>query len=153
MHIELKQLSECPEHLLAVGTWIYEEWWKRRNNSSEDVLRWLGTHTEKDRVPFTVVALAAGNPVGSCCVIENDCAHRPQYAPWVAAVYVKPEFRRRGLASRVLQEAATIAARARVEGLYIDCHVKTVPVYEKSGWTIFEREVGDKDSVVMFRGS
>jgi GNAT superfamily N-acetyltransferase len=113
MHIELKQLSECPEHLLAVGTWIYEEWWKRRNNSFEAVLRWLRTHTEKDTVPFTVVALVGGNPVGSCCVIENDCVHRPQYAPWVAAVYVKPEFRRRGVASKLLQEAARMRRECR----------------------------------------
>jgi len=151
MHIELKQLSECPEHLLAVGTWIYEQWWKRRNKSSEAVLGWLRTHTAQDRIPFTVVAVVGGNPVGSCSVIENDCVHRPQYAPWVAAVYVKPEFRRRGVASKLLREAARIGARVPVEGLYIDCHVKTVPVYERSGWTILEREVGDKDSVVMFR--
>ncbi len=152
-HIELKQLSECPEHLLAVGTWISEEWWKRPNNTSEVVLRLLRSHTAKDRVPFTVVALAAGKPVGSCCVIENDCVHRPQYAPWVAAVYVKPELRGQGVASALLQEAAIIAGRVPVPGLYIDCHVKTAPVYEKSGWSILEREVGDRDSVVMFRSS
>jgi GNAT superfamily N-acetyltransferase len=151
MHIEVKQLSECPEHLLAVGTWIYEEWWKKPDNTPEVVLRLLRNHTEKDRVPFTVVALAAGQPVGSCCVIENDCKHRPQYAPWVAAVYVKPEWRGQGVASALLQEAARIGMRVPLEGLYIDCHVKTAPVYEKSGWRILEREVGDKDSVVMFR--
>ena len=150
-HVEVKQLSECPEHLLAVGTWIYEEWWKRPNSTSEVVLRLLRSHTEKDKVPFTVVALTNGQPVGSCCVIENDCVHRPQYAPWVAAVYVKPELRGQGVASALLQEAARIAARVPVQGLYIDCHVKTAPVYEKSGWTILEREVGDKDSVIMFR--
>ena len=153
MQIQLKQLSECPEHLLAVGSWIYEQWWKRSNNSVEVVLRWLRCHTEKDRVPFTVVALAEVNPIGSCSVIESDCVHRPQYTPWVAAVYVKPEFRARGVASGILREAARIAARAPVEGLYIDCLEKTAPVYEKSGWRILEREVGDKDSVVMFRST
>lgn len=91
--------------------------------------------------------------MGSCCVIENDCVHRPQYGPWVAAVYVKPELRGQGVASALLQEAANIAARVPVQGLYIDCHVKTAPVYEKSGWAILERGVGDKDSVVMFRSS
>ena len=151
--IEVKQLSECPEHMLAVGTWIYEEWWKKPNNTSEIVLSLLRTHTEKDRVPFTVVALTGAGPVGSCCVIENDCVHRPQYGPWVAAVYVKPELRGQGVASALLQEAAKIAARVPVQGLYIDCHVKTAPVYEKSGWAILERGVGDKDSVVMFRSS
>lgn len=151
MNIELKQLSECPEHLTTVGDWIYGEWWSRRHNSPEVVYSLLRTHAQKDRVPYTVVAFANGISAGSCCVIENDCVHRKQYAPWVAAVIVKPEMRNRGIASKVLQEAAAIADRTGIDGLYIDCHVKTAPVYEKSGWVIHEREVGDKDSVVMLR--
>ncbi len=63
-------------------------------------------------VPFTVVALADGVPVGSCLVIDNDCVHRPQLTPWVAAVFVKPESRGRGVASAILEEAATIATRS-----------------------------------------
>lgn len=151
MEIEVRQLSECPQHLNAVGTWMFNEWWSRRYTDPEIVLSRLRAHTEKDQVPFTVVALANGTPVGSCCVVENDCVHRPQYAPWVAAVYVKPEMRRLGIASKVLQEAAAVAARIGVMGLYIDCLATTAPVYERNGWKIHEREVGDKDSVVMLR--
>jgi hypothetical protein len=51
----------------------------------------------------------------------------------------------------MLQEAAAIARRADVKGLYIDCLASTAPVYEKNGWKVYEREVGDKDSVVMLR--
>jgi hypothetical protein len=51
----------------------------------------------------------------------------------------------------ILQEAASIAARARVKGLFIDCLAVTASVYEKNGWAIYEREVGDKESVVMLR--
>lgn len=105
----------------------------------------------KDKVPYTIVGFADGIPVGSCCVIENDCPHRPQYSPWVAAVYVKPEMRNRGIASMILQEAAVVASRIKVAGLYIDCLATTARVYEKNGWRIYEREVGDKDSVVMLR--
>jgi hypothetical protein len=53
----------------------------------------------------------------------------------------------------MLQEVAMIASRSGIEGLYIDCFARTEPVYEKNGWAIIEREVGDKDSVVMLRGS
>ncbi len=151
MKIEVRQLSECPEHLTTVGGWIYHEWWFRVHKSPDVICDLLRTHTVKDRVPFTVVAFADGLPVGSCSVIENDCVHRPQYAPWVAAVYVKPEMRNRGIASAFLQEAAAIATRGGIEGLYIDCHVRTIPVYERNGWVVHEREVGDKDSVVMLR--
>ncbi len=151
MELKVRQLSDCMEHLLTVGTWIYREWWSKRYDSPEVVLSWLRTHTQKDTVPYTVVAFADGAPVGSCSVIENDCVHRKQYAPWVAAVYVKPEMRHRGVASLILQEAAAIADRAAVKGLYIDCLAITAPVYEKNGWKIYEREVGDKDSVVLLR--
>jgi hypothetical protein len=41
--------------------------------------------------------------------------------------------------------------RLGIEGLYIDCFARTAPVYEKNGWAIIEREVGDKESVVMLR--
>jgi hypothetical protein len=51
----------------------------------------------------------------------------------------------------MLQEAAAIARRAEVKGLYIDCLAATTPVYEKNGWKVYEREVGDKNSVVMLR--
>ena len=151
MKFEVKQLSECPQYLTTVGTWIYLEWWSRRYDNPEVVLSWLHTHTRRDLVPYTVVAFADGTPIGSCSVIENDCVHRRQYAPWVAAVYVKPELRHRGVASMILQEAASIATRIGVGGLYIDCLAVTAPVYEKNGWTVYEREVGDKDSVVMLR--
>jgi GNAT superfamily N-acetyltransferase len=66
-------------------------------------------------------------------------------------VFVKPEMRHRGIASAMLREAAAIAKRADVKALYIDCLAATAPVYEKNGWKIYEREVGDKDSVVMLR--
>jgi GNAT superfamily N-acetyltransferase len=151
MKLEVKQLSECPDYFNIVGRWIYNEWWSKRYDSPEVVLSWLRTHTKRDSVPYTVVALANGQPVGSCSIIENDCIHRPQYAPWVAAVYVRPEFRHNRIASSILQEAASIAGRANVKGLYIDCLAITAPVYAKNGWVILEREVGDKDSVVMLR--
>jgi hypothetical protein len=35
--------------------------------------------------------------------------------------------------------------------LYIDGLETTAPVYERNGWAIHEREVGDKESVVMLR--
>ena len=153
MTVEVKQLSACPEHLESVGTWIYDQWWSRKYKSPEVVFALLRTHVVRDQVPFTVVALADNVPVGSCSVIENDCVHRPHYAPWVAAVYVRPELRNTGVASAILQEAAKIATRSGIAGLYIDCLAKTAPVYEKNGWVIYEREVGDKDSVVMLRST
>src|SRR5436309_13223951 len=89
MTCQVQQLSECvqhPQHLETVANWIFDQWWSRRCDSAEVVLAWLRSHTQKDKVPYTVVALVEGIPVGSCSVIQDDCVHRPQYSPWVAAV-------------------------------------------------------------------
>ncbi len=133
--------------------WIYEEWWQTQDNTPEIIFEQLRAHTERDTFPFTVVAIENGVPVGSCCVIENDCALRSQYIPWVAAVFVKQERRLCGIASSILQEAFPVANKLRIKDLYIDWWVKTVPIYEKNGWTVLERDVGEKDSMVMFRST
>lgn len=151
MRLEMKQLSECPEHLQAVGTWIFSEWWFRVHKSPEIICNILRTHTEKDRVPYTVVALADGSPVGSCSVMQNDGVHRPELTPWVAAVYVKAPYRKQGIASMILQEAAIIGKRAGIQTLYIDCLETTARVYEKNGWKYLEHLIGDEKSVVLYR--
>ena len=61
---QVQQLSECLQHLEAVGNWIFYQWWSRRCDSAEVVLGRLRTHTEKDKVPYTVVALVGGDPSG-----------------------------------------------------------------------------------------
>ena len=51
MEIVVKQLSESPKHLEAVGLWIYREWWSKRCDSPEIVLSQLRTHQKLDAVP------------------------------------------------------------------------------------------------------
>ncbi|WP_318854340.1 GNAT family N-acetyltransferase (plasmid) [Sinorhizobium meliloti] len=45
-------------------------------------------------------------------MIENDLDDRPQYTPWIAALWVEPDMRRRGIAAK-LMEAARKRASAR----------------------------------------
>ena len=75
---------------------------------------------------------------------SEDLTNRLEQTAGSAAVYVRPNFRRRGIASMLLHEAACIAARARNEAIFIDCLAVTASVYEKNGWAIYEGEVGDK---------
>ena len=135
MELALKQLSECPEHLETVGLWIHNEWWSKRYDSPEVVLSWLRTHKKLDAVPYSVVALAEGEPVGSCCVIENDCIHRPQYTPWVAAVYVRPEFRRRGIAEALTRRLASEMHARGNDGVFLmAAGDREARIYERAGF-------------------
>ena len=68
MRIETRQLSECPEHLTTVAAWVWEQWWQQRTPTPALVIDLFRTHSAFDRVPYTVVGLVDGVPVGSCSV-------------------------------------------------------------------------------------
>ncbi|MEJ7011468.1 GNAT family N-acetyltransferase [Sinorhizobium meliloti] len=36
-------------------------------------------------------------------MIENDLDDRPQYTPWIAALWVEPDMRRRGIAAKLME--------------------------------------------------
>lgn len=54
---------------------------------------------ENDGIPFCLVAEEGGVYIGSVLVIENDLDARPDYTPWIAALWVEPHARKRGAAT------------------------------------------------------
>ena len=150
--METYQLALHPEHIETVGGWIYKQWWQTSENSPEVVLSRLRGYTRLDAVPFTLIATEEDNEViGTCSVIEDDCAERPQYTPWVAAVYTREDRRGEGVASRLLQDAVKITSQCNVEGLFLQCDLDKVSFYENNGWKTFEKGVGEKKATIMFR--
>jgi GNAT superfamily N-acetyltransferase len=67
------------------------------------------------KIPTTVVAVEGGQPLGSASLVAQDMAIRPDYSPWLASVFVAPEFRRRGIGSalvgRIVEEARALGVR------------------------------------------
>jgi GNAT superfamily N-acetyltransferase len=150
MNLEFCQLAERPEHLETVGRWIYHEWWEKPGSTVEVVLEKLRQHNQLDRIPFTVLALLEGQLVGSCCVIERDCSQRPDLTPWIAAVYVKEEFRNRAIASKMLQWTFDRMLKIGEDHAYLTCSLEGEKLYGRNGWKLVERDVGpNKDSVML----
>jgi len=62
---------------------------------------------------------------------------RPQYSPWLASVYVDPDYRKQGVASTLISD---IIAQARLLGLpriYLFTPDQA-EFYTKRGWEIIE---------------
>ena len=149
--MEVFQLAQLPEHFDTVGTWIYNQWWRTPENSSEIVLSKLRSHMRLNEIPFTLIAVEDNAVIGTCSVIEDDCTSRPQYTPWVAAVYTREDRRGEGVASRLLQEAMSVASECNVERLFLQCDANKVSFYESNGWKASERTVGENKLTIMLR--
>ncbi|WP_325052895.1 GNAT family N-acetyltransferase (plasmid) [Sinorhizobium meliloti] len=56
-------------------------------------------------------------------LIENDLDDRPQYTPWIAALWVEPDMRRRGIAAKLME---AVRKQASAQG-HAFCYLCATP--------------------------
>ena len=117
--------------------WAFDDW--KETDPNDDIQWYLDVYSESAVDPLSLpISLAAigGNDelVGVACVVRDDelpDAREP--GPWVAAVFVNPEFRGMEIGKQLVTEAVR---RARELG-HSDVYLYTRDVahwYETFGW-------------------
>lgn len=100
----------------------------------------------KKAIPSVFIALVENELAGFAAIIPHDMEDRPDLTPWLAAVYVKEEFRRQGIASKLVTRCEQEAAELNVSTLYLYTNSAS-GLYEKLGWSLLE-QYEHKDTVV-----
>jgi predicted N-acetyltransferase YhbS len=118
----IEQLADRPDLLPIVAGWLYGEWWASvADETVESLAGRLGAHLIRDRIPLTLVASLNGDPVGTATLLAHDVGTEewPELSPWLAALYVAPAFRRRGIGAALVNAAVAKAKTLGVEALYL----------------------------------
>jgi len=85
-----------------------------------------------------LVAIANGEPVGTCLLVESEIEPNHDVSPWLAGLFVVPEFRRKG-AGAVLVRAIEDQARQRgFSRLYLYT-TDAAGFYAMLGWSVLDR--------------
>ncbi len=120
MSLKIAHLFEHPEHVSLVAGWIYDEFWRGRSGYSvatfEGLLRQAG---DPARIPLSLLALADGAPAGTVNLVHTDSEARPDLHPWLAALVVVPEHRRRGIGSALVRALVGHATRLGFDELFL----------------------------------
>jgi N-acetylglutamate synthase-like GNAT family acetyltransferase len=66
---------------------------------------------------------------------------RPQYTPWIAALWVDPEFRSRGLAQALISAARQKLFNSGIEKVYLCATEENSPYYRARGFAQIETNV------------
>ena len=139
--LRIEQMANRTELLPVVAAWIYDEWWQDIEGSSlSQVADLLRTHLEPSHIPLTLVASMGTLPVGTATLLAHDVGTEqwPHLSPWLAAVYVVPEYRRRGIGASLVNAIVSEAAAARTEVLYL-LTFEREDFYAQLGWEVFDR--------------
>jgi GNAT superfamily N-acetyltransferase len=137
--VEIIDLKTEPHHIPMLADWHHKEW--SSLNPGKTVtqrIESMSSFLSDDLVPSTFIAKGM-HLMGSAAIIECDMDTHPEWMPWLASVYVAPEFRNRGVGRRLVEHVMEEARKAGIRELYLFTPDR-VSFYERLGWRVLDHE-------------
>jgi N-acetylglutamate synthase-like GNAT family acetyltransferase len=119
-YLSIQPLFRHPHHALTLAQWHFAEWhhlyegWSLQ--AAHDELR-LQINAG---IPTTLIALDGDDVVGSVSLIHDDHLSGFQHlTPWLASLYVRDDWRGRGVGAKLVGAAQQHARSLEVARLYL----------------------------------
>ncbi len=152
MTFQISNLKERPEFCVEIADRVWNAWWRDQGVKLEFISGLVRDNLGSTGVPFALVAHDGDHFLGTASVIESDMEERPDYTPWVAAVWVDTRARGQGIGQALVLKAAKDALSLGRERIYLCATVENSLFYERMGWRVIERDVADLNIFVMDAG-
>jgi len=148
--VQIELLADHPEFIPTLAEWHFREWaYLRPGDSVANRIRILHERSSRRELPITFVALSGEELFGSAMLIHHEMDSRPDYTPWLAGVFVAPEYRRSGI-GRALTEHVICEAAARDFSTIYLFTPSAQHFFSRLGWSIVEHTLyGDTDVSIM----
>lgn len=151
----LHDLRDRPDLLDAVAQAIWSTFWQHKGSPLSELQagfrRHLAPEIKPGDLPFTLAAEIDGAFAGTASLIVCDEPERADLAPWLAALWVAPEFRRFGIGAGLVAEIERRAAALGIARLYLSARPAVQGFYEKRGWQVIDSDIGEFKLAVLER--
>ncbi len=121
-------LRERPEITDAAAQWFHEKWGVDKGAYLECMQAYLGGSTENG----WYICLDGDKIIAGLGIIENDFHERKDLSPNVCAVYTESEYRKKGIAGKLLNMAVEDMRSKGITPLYLV--TDHTGFYERYGW-------------------
>jgi N-acetylglutamate synthase-like GNAT family acetyltransferase len=136
--MNIDHLAKHPHLVPTLAQWVKGEWGHLCPDVAyEEYVSNFQRQAAHDRIPETFVALEGDALLGTASIIEHDMSTRMELSPWMASVYVAPEFRNKGVGSALVRTVMQEAGRLGLQRLYLITPDK-VGFYSRLGWQVLE---------------
>lgn len=148
MNCTIHDLRDRPDLLDAVAHAVWAAFWQKNGTPLATLQAGFRRHLAPGAVPFTLAAEIDGVFAGTVSLIACDepdyvaSSGREDLAPWLAALWVEPPYRRHGLGAALVSEIERRAAARGIARLYLSALPKVQAFYEKRGWQAIDRDIG-----------
>jgi len=153
---EIKPLRDYPEFAPILAYWSYRLWYRKRDIDFNFIIKSYHERTDESALPVSRVAIEKSMPVGMASLKENDLWSRKDLNPWLASLYVEPDFRERGIAEKLINAVIGKARELNIQQIYLFLDSSELDVLEryylKRGWKYLEDTVDNdgKDTKIFY---
>lgn len=150
--METDFLSKRPQYKTEVARIIFERFHldERRKGTFKETVKFFSQSGITD-YPITMIALKGGKCIGTVSIYRNDLPERPEYQPWLAALYVLPDFRGQGVADRLVRDMLDHLSGLGYETIYAKTETRSkYDYYMQKGWKLLETvDVDGRDNYIF----
>lgn len=114
----IQPLGTVPQHAQQCAAWAFNEWYTHRTIPFAAVQKEYQRRITSD-LPTTWAALSGKTLCGMISLREHDLAARPDLSPWLSGLYVAPEFRTRGIGTKLVKTVCDAARTRKYRTLYL----------------------------------
>jgi GNAT superfamily N-acetyltransferase len=131
---------------------MHDEWHAFDGRSIELIEAQLAENLNREVIPISFVAQADAQLLGTISIDISDLPSFDYVSPWVASLYVLPAARGAGIGRALVRHAQQFATSRGFGPLYLWTPGST-RLYERCGWTIFERSTYNSKPISVMRFS
>ena len=106
--------------------------------SFEQELRSLELFASDQSHGVALVAKADGEPVGTCLLVESEIEPDHDVSPWLAGLFVVPEYRGKGVGAASVRAIEDQARQRELSRVYLYT-THAVGFYKRLGWKVMDR--------------
>ncbi|OXM16129.1 GNAT family N-acetyltransferase [Paenibacillus herberti] len=129
--IEIYSLKDKTEDFERAVQLFWDQWGTENNFPFYHDCILHSMKTDSD-LPSFFIAKMDESIIGTYALLRNDLISRQDLFPWLACLYVAPEYRGQGIGSKLLQHARQETGKKGYNNLYLSTDLNGY--YEKYGW-------------------
>jgi len=106
-----------------IAAWIHGAFWTRSGKGVDVVEDLLRQADDPDRIPLALLALVDEEPAGTVNLVASDSRARADLIPWLAALFVSPEHRGKGIGEGLVRTLIAEAATLGVTEVFLETDI------------------------------
>ncbi|NVM26775.1 MAG: GNAT family N-acetyltransferase [Desulfobacterales bacterium] len=148
--IRIELLADNSHLIGAIEKWFEDEWPgyygpRGLGNARKE----LETCCNRIKLPIALVAVN-DNGVYGTVALKSESASHTHLSPWLAALYVTPEMRRKGLGLRLVKAVEKLAIEMGSKTIYARSDT-AADFFERMGWTGIDKTVFQGQELTIFK--